>query len=191
MITSTTKNKWLEKGYEEFANYGPDKISINKISKEIDSSRASFYHHFGDLDCFIDEILDCFWSNFEIFGNEGNEYCKVLIPDMYVFLANNNLILRFCRQLFLNRNSPNYGYVFSKVLHTASKGFMLKLFVDKCNLDIDDENAFQLWLTVSESWFSRIDSNNLSSDALIKITEDILESIDVLTNTTLYNHINK
>ena len=34
--------KWIEKGYEHFALYGPENISINKISKEIGFSRASF-----------------------------------------------------------------------------------------------------------------------------------------------------
>ena len=30
-----SKHKWIEKGYEHFALYGPEKISINAISKEI------------------------------------------------------------------------------------------------------------------------------------------------------------
>jgi AcrR family transcriptional regulator len=43
----TSKQLWIEKGYEHFAEYGPENISINAISKEIGSPRASFYHHFS------------------------------------------------------------------------------------------------------------------------------------------------
>ena len=43
----TSKQLWIEKGYEHFALFGPDNISINAISKELESPRASFYHHFS------------------------------------------------------------------------------------------------------------------------------------------------
>ena len=56
------KDKWLEEGYKQFAASGPDKLSINKISKAIGSSRASFYHHFGDTEVFIDELLTMHWN---------------------------------------------------------------------------------------------------------------------------------
>ncbi len=55
-MPDTSKQKWLDKGYEHFALYGPESISINKISKEINSSRACFYHYFGDIEV-LDSIL--------------------------------------------------------------------------------------------------------------------------------------
>jgi len=50
MQTTSTKQEWLDKGYEHFALYGPENLSINKISKEVGFSRASFYHHFGNIE---------------------------------------------------------------------------------------------------------------------------------------------
>jgi len=44
-----TRQLWIEKGYEQFALYGPNHLSINQLSKEVGFSRASFYHHFGDF----------------------------------------------------------------------------------------------------------------------------------------------
>jgi len=51
------KEKWLEEGYEEFAQDGPENLSINQIAKKIGASRSSFYHHFAEIDLFIDELL--------------------------------------------------------------------------------------------------------------------------------------
>ena len=51
------KEKWLEEGYEEFAQDGPENLSINQIAKKIGASRSSFYHHFAEIDLFIDERL--------------------------------------------------------------------------------------------------------------------------------------
>jgi AcrR family transcriptional regulator len=46
--TENNRQLWLEKGYAHFAEYGPRNLSINKLSKDIGLSRASFYHHFGE-----------------------------------------------------------------------------------------------------------------------------------------------
>lgn len=57
-IPNSTKQTWIKMGYEHFAFYGPQNLSINKISKEIGSPRASFYHYFGDIDIFTEELLN-------------------------------------------------------------------------------------------------------------------------------------
>ena len=189
MTSNITKLKWLEKGYEDFGNYGPENLSINKISKEIGSSRASFYHHFGDLEGFTEELLEYYWNDFERFSDEGVVSCKKLFPDVYAHLANNQLPLKFSRQLFLNRQIPNFGYIFSKIFHIISLRFILKLFVEEYNLKLSDENSYPLWLTVSESWFSRLDPNDLSEATLIYTAKDILKSVDIFTSSKLYNKI--
>ena len=51
------KGKWLEEGYKHFALCGPQSLSIKKISESLGASRASFYHYFGDLDVFTEELL--------------------------------------------------------------------------------------------------------------------------------------
>ncbi len=77
------KQKWLEKGYEHFALFGPEKLSINKISKEIGSSRASFYHHFGDIEVFIEELLDMHWKINQQFYSVGALECNTVSPYQY------------------------------------------------------------------------------------------------------------
>ena len=189
MASNTTRNNWIEKGYEEFANYGPEKLSINKISKEIDSSRASFYHHFGDLDVFIEEVLEYYFSELVEYTKVGEANCKNLFPDLYSFLSQNTIILKFSRQLFLNRHIPNYEVFFRKAFLSPSLKFMFNLFVAQYKLDVSDENALRLWLTVSESWYSRIDPNDLSEASLLIIAEDVLKSVGTLTSENIYNKI--
>ncbi|MCK5701471.1 MAG: TetR/AcrR family transcriptional regulator, partial [Cyclobacteriaceae bacterium] len=81
-----SKQKWIEKGYEHFALYGPENISINAISKEIGSPRASFYHHFSDMEVFINFLLETHLDVFKSYVEEGKEYCDCLIPDFYQLL---------------------------------------------------------------------------------------------------------
>ena len=91
-----SKQKWLEKGYEHFALYGHENLSINKISKEIGSSRASSYHYFGDIEVFIEELLDMHWKIHQQFFSGGALECKKLFPDLYLLLSFQVLIKGNC-----------------------------------------------------------------------------------------------
>lgn len=82
----TSKQLWIEKGYEHFAEYGPENISINAISKEIGSPRASFYHHFSNMEVFINFLIKTHLEVVNSFMLQGKEYCDCLLPDFYQLL---------------------------------------------------------------------------------------------------------
>jgi len=42
MVTPDSKQKWLEKAYEHFAECGPENLSIQKIAAEINLPRTSY-----------------------------------------------------------------------------------------------------------------------------------------------------
>lgn len=183
-----SKQKWIEKGYEHFALYGPENISINKISKEIGFSRASFYHHFGDLDIFIEELLDLHWKICVQFISIGKVECKVLYPDLYILLSQNIIPLKFNRQLFINRNVPAYNYLFIKTYNGAAKIFTLKLFSAQFDFK-NNEETFDLWVTVGESWYSRLDMNDLSAERMEQQSKDIMNSVLKFISSNLYSKI--
>lgn len=183
------KDIWLECGYKHFALYGPKNLSVNKISREIDSSRASFYHYFGDTDIFIEELLAMHWQIIENFNKTGAEYCSNLYPDLYNFLANFTTELQFNLQLFHNRENPTFNYLFLKSYYTSAKAFTLKLFIDHCNLKQSKSDIYNLWLTIGETWYSRLDPNDLSAATLQKTSEEILQSVMNFVKSDLYSSL--
>ena len=42
------KQKWIDKAFEHFAEFGPDGVHIQKIAKELKDPRTNFYHYFAD-----------------------------------------------------------------------------------------------------------------------------------------------
>ena len=187
-VAEKTRQLWIEKGYEHFALYGPDKLSINKISKEIGYSRASFYHHFGDIDVFIDELLNFHWEICNQFNLTGKKECKNFYPDLYVLLAQNPIPFKFSKQLFINRNKPIYNYLFVKTYNESSKTFILKLFSEQFNLK-NNEETNNLWTTVGESWYSRLDTNDLSAEKMQQIAKDVMNSVLKFASSDLYSKI--
>lgn len=184
-ISNNTKQQWIEKGYEHFALYGPENLSINQLSKEIGTSRASFYHHFGDLDNFINELLDMHWQISQQFNFIGKKECKNFYPDLYVLLEQNPIPLKFSKQLFINRNKPSYNYLFVKAYNESSKIFMLKLFSKQFGLK-NNEETYNLYTTVGESWYSRLDTTDLSAKTMQQISKDVMNSVLKFVSSDLY-----
>ena len=185
------EQKWIEKGYEHFALYGPENLSINKLSKELGSSRASFYHHFGDIEVFIEELLDMHWQINQQFCSIGTRECKKYIPDLYLILEQFPIPLQFSKQLFLNRDKPGFNYLFMKTYNASSKAFMLKLFTEQFGLHQNDEDIYDLWLTVGESWYSRLDTNNLSAEKMQQLAEEIMNTVLKFISSDLYSKMQK
>lgn len=186
----TSKQRWIEKGYEHFALYGPENISINAISKEIGSPRASFYHHFSDMEVFINFLLETHLDVIQSFVKEGKEYCDRLWPDYFQFLMKFPLGLRFQRQIFMNRHLPKFGYMFTKIQGETSKGFVLDLFIKQFDLKIEREDAARLWITLTESWYSRINPEQLDAVELQRISEETMNTILKFISSDLYAKLN-
>lgn len=186
-ISNRSKQIWIEKGYEHFALFGPENLSINKISKEIDSSRASFYHYFGDIEVFIEELLDMHWQMAQDFNNLGVESCKRFFPDLYKLVEKYPIPLQFTRQLFFNRHIPAFNYMFNKMYVSHFNSFILTLFSEQFGLCQSKEIIYDLWVIVGESWYSRLDTDNLSAVNMQQLAEEIMSSVQKLMVSDLYS----
>jgi len=189
-MVTTQKNigrkKWLETGYRHFAEYGPGNLSINKLSKELNSSRASFYHYFGDIDVFIDELLARHWEIALDFNRQGKAECKQLFPDLYNILAEHPVPLKFSIQLFRHRNTPAYNFLFIKTYESSAMSFLLRLFSKEYKLEQRESELLKLWLTVGETWYSRLVLEDLSAKTLQRNAEEILNTVVSFARSQLY-----
>ena len=188
-MNSSAKIKWLEEGYKEFALNGPDLLSINQISKAIGSSRASFYHFFGDREVLIEELLAAHWDLCIEFNQTGREKCTSLFPDLYALLGEYTIPLQFSLQLFHNRHIPQFNYLFTKSYASSARAFAVKLFADHMGLNPEDPTVYNLWVTMGEAWYSRLDPADLSSPTLQRHSEKIIKTLTGFIQSELYNKL--
>jgi len=185
------KEKWLEGGYEEFAQDGPENLSINQIAKKIGASRSSFYHHFAEIDLFIDELLAQHWKICQEFNEAGKENCKNLIPDLYDLLAQFPIPLQFSRQLFRYRHIPRYNFVFVKAYQASSDAFILNLFAKHLDLDQPQSELNHLFLTLGEAYNSRPDPRGFSARTPSRHAEDIIQDLSNLVGSGVYSTLRR
>ena len=188
-----TKEAWLEKGYELFALHGPRSLSINKVGKEINQTRTSFYYYFNDLTDFINELIEMHLKLFEIFLERGKKECKQYIPDIHKLLSEFSIGLRFHQQLFNNRNNPVYNFTYMRCNEISAEAFTIDLFNKYYKLNADKSTLKLIHESLLDAWYSRLDSNHITVESMVKLSDEIMESILALHNKPInpyQNHTN-
>ena len=179
-----TRQLWIEKGYEHFGLYGPEMFSIKKIAKELSIARTSFNYHFKSKDKFIDDLLSQHCELHSQFIEAGKIHCKKYVPDLHQLLLAFPVGLKFHKQLFNHSHISKYQQVFKKCNEISAKEFVIRLFIDYYKLPLNYEDASQLHESLEDTWYSRLDINDLSLEKLVGSTEEIMRALRVLLDNS-------
>ena len=175
-----SKEIWLEKGYEFFAWFGPGSLTINKVAKEINQTRTSFYYYFNDLTDFINELIRIHLKLFEIYLEKAKKECNQYSPDTMILLSEFSMGLRFHKQLFNNRNNPLYNFIYMQCNDRSADAFAIDLFEKYYKLDTDKSTLKLIHESLLDAWFSKLDINHITVESMVKLSDAIMESILVL-----------
>ncbi len=156
---------YLNKAYKEFAEKGTK--GVTTIISKNDSIEDLIYEL---LALHIDKI-DFFTSLIKKQTYNYNELFNLLYgyPDE----------LKFCKQLFIHRENPEMNLVFLYGIN-AVKPIIFSLLKSHFKLSEDIEYFNSVWMTMVESWCSRLDLNNLTAKHMKDISEETAEIIIML-----------
>ena len=176
MKTNKSKDKWIQAGYFLFAEVGPKNISIKRLAEIADLPRTNFYYHFKDNDELIDEIIILHMAVAEEYLLVIKDDLKSFLPDLHIISVRYPLGLKFVKQLFLNREIKKYNDLYNK-LNKIPISVIVPKMLSYYKLDVDYKIAQELWITVLDTWYSRLDVNNMNLEVLCELTDDILKSV--------------
>ncbi len=153
-----SKQPWIEIGYGIFSSQGPNGLKIDVMAKKLNKSKSSFYHHFADIDGFIDCL-----QQYHLFKSvrvaAQAKLCQNIMPDIINLLIDIKQDLLFNRQLRINRHIPRYKECFDKAQKTVERGF-IKIWSEAIGLD---ENLAQVVLNlVAENFYLQITEETLT-----------------------------
>lgn len=172
-----TRELWIEKGYKHFGLYGPEKLSIKLIAEEHGIARTSFNYYFLNKEEFCSELIDKHYDLIIQFCDAGELHCKKYVPDLYTLILRFPTGLKFMKQLFNHRDNVKFNEVFVKCNEMVEHKFALRLFIDYFKLPLPLEEAALLHKLLTDTWYSRLDVNDLTLEKLIHSTEEIMQSI--------------
>ena len=162
-----TKYKLLKIAYDNFGMEGPKSL--------IETFKSFPKYIFSDVNDLHDQLLDKHLDHIEIFKT----YCQLklnVFPDLFDFFVQFPEVLRFHKQIFLHRDVPEYNLIFQYSFNEVST-FLRPYFFEYYQLETDNGKNQQVWLTSAESWFSRINTNHLNADEMLRQSDEILKSI--------------
>ena len=172
-----TRDIWIEKGYEHFGLYGPERLSIKLIAQEHDIARTSFNYYFSNKEEFCDELIEKHYDLVHQFCDTGKLHCKKYLPDLHALILAFPDGLKFMKQLFNHRHNDKYNDAFVKCNEVVERKFALRLFMDYYKLPLAVQEAAQLHASLTDTWYSRLDIDDLKLEKSTSAVEEIMQTI--------------
>ncbi len=159
-MTTNYPSIWIEMGYEMFAMSGQQGLKIERLARKVGISKSSFYHHFADIDIFIDCLLDYhLQQSFAIARKE--EKCQNIDPQLIHILLEHKIDLLFNRQLRIQREKKIFDEILIKSNQIVTNSFV-KIWVKDLNLKLNKKQLEGIFELALENFYLQITLDNLN-----------------------------
>jgi AcrR family transcriptional regulator len=165
------RERWIKEGYSLFAKEGHAGIQVERLARIIGVNKSGFYHHFGDRDCYLEELTRYHDNLIKKFSNEVTllkqfdpDYLEVLVEYKDSFFVNMQLG-RF-RINNKAKESLNNG-------RNANELKIIPLWAEYINITDNQDLAFEMWKVVRDAVYLRITYNDMTVETVHSAMKDI------------------
>ena len=150
---------WITKGYETFAFFGENGLKVEQLAKSVGISKSSFYHHFADLDIFVEKLFLHHLEKSKVIA-EKEKLAKTINPELINILIEHRTDLLFNRQLRINANKQNYKKTLLISNNIIGKDF-INLWLTDTKITLAVAQAEGLFELALENFFLQINPENI------------------------------
>jgi len=151
---------WTEAGYDLFAAEGLEGIQIERLARILQLNKSGFYHYFGDLEIFCQELLKLHEKKATVYFSEIREI-KSIDPEYLCVIVKYKTEFMFHRQLLLCPNHSSF-YNAAKKLDGLADIFLRDLWSDYLGLSEHPDLAVRYFDIVRDMFFARINFKNFN-----------------------------
>lgn len=105
MEKAKNSSVWAEAGYNIFAEEGIEGIQVERLARILQLNKSSFYHYFGDLDGFYEELIKLHQTKADLFLAHVATV-KSIDPDYLMLLVQHRVPCLFHLQLIRSKDNP-------------------------------------------------------------------------------------
>lgn len=170
--------KWVETGYNLLAMNGPEGVHIEAIARILDANKSSFYHFFGTMEIFYDELMLHHYDMIDIALTDcQNAQC--LDPDYLIYVVKHKIAFMVQVQLSRHKRIPSFSKAYLIVNQKIDESVLL-LWNKYLGL-LDNDNVALLYLSfVRDTVYSRVSFDTFTYNFLHEIAigaKQIVEEI--------------
>lgn len=178
IIIMKTKSKiylqWLEAAYHEFATTGPE-FSLKALANKTGLPRATLYYHFHDKDDLITTLLEWHEKNIDAYLQDLKNEVKNLIPDVYQLMFRYKEGILFHHQLLKHCSNADFCALYRRA-NDKSLQILLPLIKTQFASTSSDLDLIKFYHTLTDAWYTRLDTNNFTVESMIALAQSILEN---------------
>jgi AcrR family transcriptional regulator len=157
---SDNKDIWIRTGYNLFALSGENGLKIETLAKKVGISKSSFYHHFADLEVFLELLMKFHLAQSQIIASK-EKAAKNIEPELIDILVAHKEDLLFNRQLRFNRQNKLYFETLLKSDQIIGKEFVT-LWKQDLQLSLNQQQLEGLYELAMENFYLQINSENIN-----------------------------
>jgi AcrR family transcriptional regulator len=158
------KTIWIEAGYERFAQAGLAGLKVEALAKQVGVSKSSFYHHFADMELFVEQLLARHTQQAAVLA-EKELQSRRIDPDLIGVLLEHKMDLLFSRQLRVHRNHKAFGEALAQSDQIIGHSFA-PVWMRELNLKLSPKQLEGIFSLALENFFLQITADNLNYDWL-------------------------
>ena len=166
-----TENIWVWAGYETFALYGKDALKIEVLSKKVGISKSSFYHHFADLEVFMEFLLEFHLEQSKMMAQKEKN-AKTIYPELIEILVEHKTDLLFSRQLRYHQENKRFQEILIKSNQIVGNEFV-RIWKNDLKLNLSQGQLEGLFELALENFFLQINPENLNNTWLAGYFENL------------------
>ena len=149
--------------------------AYKKFSEEGNSGITPFISNIHSKEDIINNLLTLHIDKIDFFTSLIKKQNSTY-NELFDLLSEYPDELKFCKHLFTHRENPEMNLVFLYSIR-AAKPIILSLLKSHFKLSEDIEHFSSVWMCMVESWYSRLDVNNLTAKHMKDISEETAEII--------------
>lgn len=154
------KEIWLKNGYEIFAISGQGSLKIEPLARMVGKNKSSFYHHFADIELFIDALLEYHIEQSKVIARKEQEANSV-DPDLINILLEHKIDLLFNRQLKINQNIKKYALALEQSNKNVGDAF-INVWMQDLNLQLSRKQMEGIFNLAVENFFLQINIETIN-----------------------------
>jgi AcrR family transcriptional regulator len=155
---------WLGAGYEAFAKEGLQGLKVEPLSRIAGISKSSFYHHFADMEVFLEELAKKHLVRVkEMHAKEMQ--VKKIDPDLISILVEHKFDLLFNRQLRIRIDHPFFKQIVEESDRLVGNEF-IKIWANDLQLPLSHHQLEGLFSLALENFYLQMNAENLNQEWL-------------------------
>lgn len=173
------KEDWINNGYEIFSVKGHVGLKIEPLAKAVNKSKSSFYHHFADMDIFIELLLDHHIKRSNLLAIKESK-ANNINPELINILLEHKTDIFFNRQLRFYRNIPSYEQVLIKSNMIVGEAF-IAVWMKDLKLNLSKNQLEAIFSLALDNFFLQLNENNFNYKWLSDYFENLKNTVRKLS----------